>query len=398
MRILKKPSFLVFCLFLLLISGLRGDTEKIKIRVTVAKANIRLNPSLESPVVGAAAQGEVFEAQGKTDGWFMVNLPPDKKGMVISGYIHSSIVEVLPEETKGEAEIKKGTTAPSEPPAMIPPSQAKSDEPAPSGGGVGFAVNISGGTSYFILGDLNDSFAGDRQSVNDNATPGSVKGSIKDLHYGMDVGVSFVVYPVRRFGVEVGLEYLSATRRNEINWMDALFGEVEGIRKFEVSAVPLKIGICYDVPLSSKFSLGLHAGGAYSLARFKETSAYLTPAEDSDVKADVSKGCFGFYGGVDFRLRLSPALSFFITARGRYARLSKVEGDFSYAGIDWYDGPFSIEGKRTLYYYKSWGKYATLVWEETMPSGSYAVDAREAVIDLSGMFFGAGIQIKFGRR
>jgi hypothetical protein len=398
MRIFGKSSFLVFCLFLFLVLGLRGDTEKIKITITVAKANVRLNPSLESPVIGAAAQGEIFESQGKTDGWFMVNLPPDKKGTVLSGYIHSSIVEVLPEETKGEAEIKKVTTAPSEPPAMISSSRASPDEPAPSGGGGGFAVNILGGTSYFILGDLNNSFDGDRQSVNDNATPGSVRGSIKDLHYGMDIGVSLAVYPVRRLGVEVGLETLSATRKNEINWMDALFGEVEGIRKFEVSAIPLTIGICYDVPLGSKFSLGLHAGGAYYLARFKETSAYLTPAEDSDVKVDMSKGCFGFYGGVDFRLRLSPALSLFLTARGRYARLSKVEGDFSYAGISWYDGPFSIEGKRTLYYYKSWGKYPTLVWEETMPSGSYAIDARKAVIDLSGMFFGAGIQIRFGRR
>ncbi|MBN1272970.1 MAG: SH3 domain-containing protein [Candidatus Aminicenantes bacterium] len=396
---MRRTISLIFCLlFGIFVLGLNGAAGSTRIRITVERANIRLNPSLESPVIGTASAGMVFEIQGKIESWYRISLPPDEKGIVISGYIHSSIIEVLPEERKTEVEIKKETPPQPESQPAIPPFRAPSDKPSSSGGGVGFGVKLSGGMSYLIIGDLNSSFGGERKVVEENAVPSSVNGAIEDLHNGMDLGFSVFIYPVGRFGIELGAGFISAARKNEIEWEDAVFGPVEAIRTFEVSAIPLKLGICYDVPLGSKLALSLNAGGAYFLGRFKETSAYYNPGEDSDVKAEASKGCIGFYGGLDFTFHLSPGLSFFITAGGRYARLTKVEGDFSYAGLDWYEGPFSIEGKRTLYYYEAWGEYPRFVWRETGPAEFFEVGLREAVIDLSGIYFGAGIKLRFGRQ
>ena len=67
------------------------DTPK-KIQVILESANIRSEPKFESEIVHQMESGLTLLAVGKIGEWFRVNLPPDEDGIVISGFIHETLV------------------------------------------------------------------------------------------------------------------------------------------------------------------------------------------------------------------------------------------------------------------------------------------------------------------
>lgn len=73
------------------------DTPK-KIQVILESANIRLEPKFESEIVHQMESGLTLLAVGKIGEWFRVNLPPDEDGIVISGFIHETLVREVREK------------------------------------------------------------------------------------------------------------------------------------------------------------------------------------------------------------------------------------------------------------------------------------------------------------
>jgi len=76
----------------------------LKIKVIVRSANIRLKPSLDSPVIGKGLSGQVFTVIKKIGEWYSINLPPDKEGIVLSGFVHQSVVQEMVEDTGRRAQ------------------------------------------------------------------------------------------------------------------------------------------------------------------------------------------------------------------------------------------------------------------------------------------------------
>jgi len=72
---------------------IREDTELL-IKVKVTKAIIRLNPEAESEVVAKVPLGTTFAPEKKVGEWYQVSFC-DKRGFVLSGYIHESNVMLL---------------------------------------------------------------------------------------------------------------------------------------------------------------------------------------------------------------------------------------------------------------------------------------------------------------
>jgi hypothetical protein len=58
-------------------------------------ANVRLKPGIDSHVIGQVVRGTLLESPRTTGEWYAVALPPDEEGLVVSGYIHKSMVEVV---------------------------------------------------------------------------------------------------------------------------------------------------------------------------------------------------------------------------------------------------------------------------------------------------------------
>lgn len=85
-----------------------GMAKEVKLRVITSDAPLRLEPKTGSTVVSKVKIGAVLNAETKSGEWYRVNLPPDKDGYVISGYIHQDDVSSLEERaTAPQAELVK---------------------------------------------------------------------------------------------------------------------------------------------------------------------------------------------------------------------------------------------------------------------------------------------------
>ncbi len=69
-----------------------------KIQVILEKANVRVEPDFKSEIIRQVQLGIRLQSIAKLGEWYLVNLPPDEEGIIISGYIHQSFVQEIPEE------------------------------------------------------------------------------------------------------------------------------------------------------------------------------------------------------------------------------------------------------------------------------------------------------------
>jgi hypothetical protein len=69
------------------------------IQVLLEKTNIRAEPNFISEIIHQVQLGISLQAVGKAGEWYLVNLPPDEEGIIISGYIHQSFVQEIQEKS-----------------------------------------------------------------------------------------------------------------------------------------------------------------------------------------------------------------------------------------------------------------------------------------------------------
>lgn len=113
MRLLKTIVVLAVFLFGAASSAFSDD---LKVRVTASKANIRLKPDTQSVIVAGVPLGAVLDVIRKEGDWYYVKLPPDEKGIVVTGFLHQSTVEIIE-----DIEQKKMTQDLREKPAIKEP-------------------------------------------------------------------------------------------------------------------------------------------------------------------------------------------------------------------------------------------------------------------------------------
>jgi len=99
---MKKKKFLfIFILLLFSYSYLFSLTDSTKIKIIADKANIYLRPDTSSSIIDKAYRGMVLDLYGKQiDGgrWYYVSYYSEEKGSILSGYVKTSLVEIVEEE------------------------------------------------------------------------------------------------------------------------------------------------------------------------------------------------------------------------------------------------------------------------------------------------------------
>jgi hypothetical protein len=108
----------VLFLALPLAAAASGQAAKFKVEVIVPMANVRSGPALTASIVTKLPMGTVLEAEKAEGPWFKVTLPPDKEGVVKTGYMHQSVVKSA-----------EGPSAPTAKPAAAKPEAAKPAAP-----------------------------------------------------------------------------------------------------------------------------------------------------------------------------------------------------------------------------------------------------------------------------
>jgi len=88
--------FIIISIFLVLtLSASDGlIAQELKIRVIKEGAELRVQPDSGSTIIRELPLGSTFEYENLINGWFKILLPPDKQGIIISGYVHPSFVEI----------------------------------------------------------------------------------------------------------------------------------------------------------------------------------------------------------------------------------------------------------------------------------------------------------------
>jgi hypothetical protein len=96
--VLKKRECLLVALVLFLSVVGFSQTEGMKIRVKVRRANVREQPSIEGEIIAVVRRGVILQVDGKEGEWYLVRLPLKLEGYSLPGYIHESVVEAVSAE------------------------------------------------------------------------------------------------------------------------------------------------------------------------------------------------------------------------------------------------------------------------------------------------------------
>lgn len=66
-----------------------------KVRIIKKDASIHVQPRMDSAIITSLSIGAVLDCSGKVDRWFVVKLPPNSDGIIVSGYILQDFAEVF---------------------------------------------------------------------------------------------------------------------------------------------------------------------------------------------------------------------------------------------------------------------------------------------------------------
>ncbi|MCJ7612842.1 MAG: outer membrane beta-barrel protein [Candidatus Aminicenantes bacterium] len=260
----------------------------------------------------------------------------------------------------------------------------------------GVKIKLYGGYGYLLGGDLNSGTEGLSNIWMDplRGAGYTIDGSFQPAHLGLNFGGDVIVMFNSVMGLGFGADSLKASKDSTIT---ATYGmtSLRSILKTEASAIPLKVSLYFCIPAGAGFSMNLHFGAGYYMAkmsnsvRFEEGAGFLEYANTAKANG------IGFHGGLGFEFDLSANIGLFIEAQGRYAKLGGFKGDSNIMSN--YD---TEHESGTLYYFEEEGWipqfYPVILVQATAPTPDpWVRNIREAKIDFSGGTVLGGIVFRF---
>jgi opacity protein-like surface antigen len=247
------------------------------LRVIAARAGIREGSDSESQIIQEVSSYDRLLAIGKTGEWYRVNLPPDKEGIVLLGYIHENLVEEVVEEIKEVPIIKEIK------PKVAPTPRKKIYRPERIENGPKSCFGVSAGYSM----------------------------PQEDIYSeGINYGANFSLGIVKYLSIEVsGLRFQSDVE-----------GSVDGFSKGKLTVMPVQMSIQARFPVTPRFIPYIQGGGGYYLNSFALDGEIIDTwdALGFDVEERINNS-IGYHFGA--------GLDFFIT--GKIA----INADFKYCMV-----------------------------------------------------------------
>ncbi|MFQ6083359.1 MAG: OmpW family outer membrane protein [Candidatus Aminicenantia bacterium] len=250
---------MILGIILLLSLAVVSHAADLKVRIIVDKASIRLKPDLTSQIIAQVPLGTILQAERKTGEWYKVNLPPNERGFIVSGYIHQSIVEEIVEKIPEEKPLVAPPPVP--PPPALQVYVPKKVEIGPKSG-----IGIRAGY----------------------AMPSEEKyGS------GLKYGANFCFGITKNIAIELsGLRFQSNVEEDP-----------EALSKGKLSAIPIQLSIQGRFPINNQFVPYVLGGAGYYLNSFTFdedlTDAWDALGFDIEEKVENTTG-FHFGAGIDY--------------------------------------------------------------------------------------------------
>lgn len=317
MKTLRNMSLAVLALWLLGLTAAPAAAADAKLEVVARSANVRLKPDLESPVVGHALLGLVLTPLKTSGEWFLVELPPDAKGVAVRGYLHRSVVR----EVAGAPSAK----APDARPSVKPEARKKAPAGRSQASRKRLFLRLGAGYGSKSF-DYANAWAFDMYGESGNA---SETYAVDASGVAFEAGLGYMFTP--SLGVELSFSPASGTSkgtfaasfphpfyfeaRREKAWTD------DGL-KFASSEIGLDL--VYAVPVTGRMEVSVFAGGTYFLGvkveslkslNWTETGYPYLGLDVSPQYATYSANAFGFNGGAGLDYRLSHGLAVHLGTR-----------------------------------------------------------------------------------
>jgi opacity protein-like surface antigen len=313
MNSLIKRKGLIFLIGIFLLNlVILTHASDLKIKVIVDKANVRLKPSLDSIIIGEIKKDDVFEVVKKIEEWYLINLPADEKGFVVSGYVHQSVVEEIREEVAPPpAKPPVSPPLPPQPRVYKPKKQVKRNFFIRANFGYGSKSysyeNNWQFTEYRENGSVNEKYDIDASGI-------IVEGAF-GIYIMSNIGLEFSFNPSTgktkgTFSAKFPHPFYFNQHR-EKSW------EKEDLK---YSASELNLNLIFNFPVGEMLNIYFSGGGTYfmnvkaenlKLINWSEIGYPYNDVNMSPDYADYSKSGFGFNagGGFDFFLMENIALN-----------------------------------------------------------------------------------------
>lgn len=401
----RRIQIIIISLLFLVPSLFFSQDASIKLKVVADMANIRQQPAIDSPIIRQAEKNEIIEALGKQGEWFRVIFLKDS-GVATTGYVHESLVIItegavekvtqkiikpIEEDTPRRKKTTPKREKPVKPKIKKPQTQTPQPEQTIPAEQVikRFGFRFSIGSNYVAGGQLNEGAEGLADYYRETL---GIRGTykVRPLHLTY-LASTEVFFPLaNNISIGIGLDYYR--------------GEMESAIKFErtdsfdyysakprVDAMPISISFTAH-PAHFIF---LRVGIEYYFAKANYYYRYQTGDFWQEWSGSAKAQGIGFLGGVGYEYEIAPFAMLFVEAVGHYAKIDGFKGTDTYKESTGY--AYSESG--SLFFYKSQirlDKTVPLLYiRERKPTEAWVTDAKEALIDFSGVSLKVGIKFWF---
>lgn len=369
-----------------------GPAEQVRLKVTAELANVRLKPSIGSVIIRQIPEGNILESIRKEGEWYLVKIEADDRGNV-SGYVHESLVLPMEETTRPERKsriIEPEIKRPAEAAGTEQPPVISQEGTLETSGGTGWAVSITAGGQYALGGDLNSA----AQAFADFfATRSGVTGDVgvAPVHLSFVFGGEISLDLFSGVALVMGADFYSASVSSQVNYIRAKATDIY-TTKPRFQAIPVRLGLA----LYPARMIAIKAGISYTIARCGYSFSYSQDSFSQEMVGEADGGGLGAWAALALELPLSDNLAFLLEATGHYAPLRGFKGTGSYSDSN-AEAATEETGNLWTYDYIQAGRTISplMLIRSQRPAEAYVENARETMIDFSGMSLKAGIKVRF---
>jgi len=374
----KQTVLVLFTIFFLVLPSF-AQVAKMKIKVIVEKSILRLEPDINSTIIGLdIPKGRIYEVEKKVGEWFEVRVRT-LNGVMETGYLYQRYVEVVVEKIEEKPASRKPEQNQDEKPVRV-------KEPSRRKGGL-FGFYINGGVSFVDSGDFNSLVNGYR----DYSSAANYYINWPKLGSMMEFGAEILLNFTQNIGFGIGAGYMTKTNVGEYGSQNPSF-QVDYDREYGLKVIPISGNLHIRFLTTRLFGFSINGGVDYLMGTIKHTYAFQSNAGSSSRKEEVKCNTVGYHGGIGLDINFSSHVSLVLEGSYRFADFKNWKGSVNSPDSGNFDGELYYYEYESAYYD---GYYPRMwVWNGA-PSASYYRNVRLARINLSGFSSKIGIKINF---
>jgi hypothetical protein len=290
----------------------------------------------------------------------------------------------------------------------LPPSAAGdeiqlSTSQSYQGSGIKAGLRLMGGGFLVSRNDLYEHIQGMYDFYEDEPFVHSMESEgFGSLNIGLNFSGELFFDFTENIGIGVGAGYITHENQRSIT-RDIGCGTIVNHDYYpKFSAVPLTFSLYLGLPVWNEIKIVFNVGAGYYLGKMDWVYEESTdPNMESNIDWSARSNTLGFHGGMDFEYGLTSHLAFVVGAKGRYAKINGLTGDYNSKTKHPLHGISTGTLRDMTFWFGTWKnvntgeEYPKVVFSPMKPSGIAWSDEREGELNLSGVVFQAGLKVAF---